>query len=330
MTNGRFISIPAKSVNEGDILVTTDDRGRASRNSMRVDELGDGTDGKINLRLGDDGLALDGFLPDAMLLIFRGGDMGDMRDKSEDPLLPVQEANLRAAGLGDVEIAGINARGGYRQACEDLAFMSSIQDMLDAYFAQRHVDVRNALRGFGWEGERGKTLTMSRDSGEAMRLVVDRVTPTPSRNIVAMSYVVAPASRFEMPGIGFFDDLSMSPLTVALQAHTMACDYIVFNEEGACVLEKFGHLIREKGQPEVTGADFAKAIQGVLGDATLSYPIRMALNLPVKFKVQKDSITSVFDTSNEAVFRVSPGGHLLDKGLSAAADDVETALVPAP
>lgn len=325
---GQFLKMTAGSVVAGDTLVVLGANGRPLASSMRVESVEAAPDGSVRLRLGVDGMATSGFQPQADLLIFRGG---DLRDVEETPLLPLQEAYLRGAGLGDREISRMNALGGYQKATEDAGFMLSIQDVMDAFFAKRSVDVRNALRQLGWEGTHGVTLTKNDESGEAMRLGVSAVKSAGSANVMAMSYVVSPVSRFEVPGVGFFDDLSMGPMAVALQAHTLACDYLVLNEKMPTILERYGHLLREMGSPVVRGADFAKAIEASMGVGySLDYSVKMALSLlPVEFKIAPESITMAFDANDAAVYRVGPGGALEDQVLKAPDDEDLTAFLPA-
>ena len=125
----------------------------------------------------------------------------------------------RAQGFAPTEAAG------YAQIVGNAAALEWWQDVLDSFFGSRLVDIRNALRGLGWEGgiypAPAWPLTHG-DGGAACRLVVDLQHVGAGRNVVAVSWRALDAGGAVLLQMG--DDLThdAAGMAAAIHAHTQA------------------------------------------------------------------------------------------------------------
>lgn len=92
---------------------------------------------------------------------------------------------------------------GYAQVTADESLQLKWQDRLDAFFQGRIVDVRNALRALGWDGDKGADLT----KGEALAMFRYK-TIGAGNNVVGMTATVYGAGPVPAD---FADDLTKTP-----------------------------------------------------------------------------------------------------------------------
>lgn len=98
---------------------------------------------------------------------------------------------------------------GYARVMADEALQLQHQDVLDAYFLQRIVDVRNALRGLGW-AYKGDGDRLLRKDGAWLAVAYKQVGA--GKNVVGTTYnVVTPDDR----PLTAIDDLTATPAQLA-------------------------------------------------------------------------------------------------------------------
>lgn len=98
---------------------------------------------------------------------------------------------------------------GYACVMADEALQLQHQDVLDAYFLQRIVDVRNALRGLGWAYKEGGDRLLRKDSAW---LAVAYKQVGADKNVVGATYNVVTSDDRPLTAI---DDLSTTPSQLA-------------------------------------------------------------------------------------------------------------------
>jgi len=96
---------------------------------------------------------------------------------------------------------------GYAAIMDDEAALTAVQDQLDSFFQTRMIEVRNALRELGWEGERFKTL-----SKNGVEAVFDLIQVGAGANVAGMTIN------------GIRDDLSKTPAELAAEVDALAAD----------------------------------------------------------------------------------------------------------
>ena len=96
---------------------------------------------------------------------------------------------------------------GYAAIMDDEAALTAVQDQLDSHFQARMIEVRNALRDLGWEGERFKTL-----SKNGVEAVFDLIQVGAGANVAGMTIN------------GIRDDLSKTPAELAAEVDALAVD----------------------------------------------------------------------------------------------------------
>jgi hypothetical protein len=94
---------------------------------------------------------------------------------------------------------------GYAAIMDDEAALTAVQDQLDSHFQARMIEVRNALRELGWEGERFKTL-----SKNGVEAVFDLIQVGAGANVAGMTIN------------GIRDDLSKTPAELAAEVDALA------------------------------------------------------------------------------------------------------------
>jgi hypothetical protein len=117
------------------------------------------------------------------------------------------EAELMAAGEAATEQADPTTPEGYAAIMDDEAALTAVQDQLDSFFQARMIEVRNALRELGWEGERFKTL-----SKNGVAAVFDLIQVGAGANVAGMTVN------------GIRDDLTKTPAELAAEVDALAVD----------------------------------------------------------------------------------------------------------
>jgi hypothetical protein len=127
---------------------------------------------------------------------------------------------------------------GYAAIMDDEAALTAVQDQLDSFFQARMIEVRNALRELGWEGERFKTL-----SKNGVEAVFDLIQVGAGANVAGMTIN------------GIRDDLSKTPVELAAEVDALAADAseaVSGQEEKHYSEQVIDALIRNHGWKQVT------------------------------------------------------------------------------
>jgi len=122
----------------------------------------------------------------------------------------------KAAGFDPTTAAG------YAQIAGNAAALLWWQDTLDSFFGSRLVDVRNALRGLGWEGGiyPAPAWPLTKGSGgEACRLVVEIQHVGAGRNMAGVTWRALAADGAELARVADLLTLDADALADALDIH---------------------------------------------------------------------------------------------------------------
>jgi hypothetical protein len=119
------------------------------------------------------------------------------------PLSSRQKSAIRYAsrdvGGADRLIKAIEDCGGYERLMRDTRSQEDLQDMLDSFFAERIVAIRNQLRGMGWydpePGLPARALHRKITDGRVCMMDATPGVVGAGRNVVGMTIVIRAADK---------------------------------------------------------------------------------------------------------------------------------------
>lgn len=107
---------------------------------------------------------------------------------------------------------------GYQKATQDEALQEAHQDQLDSFFQGRIIEVRNALRDLGWEGERHKPLSKTASTGDIWKFEPRYKQVGAGANIVEFYpqlYIYRDGQKVQTENWATEDRLTLSPAELA-------------------------------------------------------------------------------------------------------------------
>ncbi|MBB3923705.1 hypothetical protein [Xanthomonas arboricola] len=161
------------------------------------------------------------------------------------PLTHEEERSWRACGATDFdlgEIAEAGGMAGIRAGNEQTKL--NLQDLLDAALQHRLIDVRNAMRELGWEGDQYKEL---RKRIDGVPVVLDHKVEHvgAGRNVVAISARLRGPAQHTEDAYLVHDDMQVSPAEMALQILRAAQVRFGKQVDSAAAIRQVAELLRQ-------------------------------------------------------------------------------------
>jgi len=125
--------------------------------------------------------------------------MKSLSPRYNDPLPPNEIAVLVEIGVDAIDIEIFRKSGGYRRILRSNETKIDLQDVLDNVFGRRIVNVRNALRRYGWatdgSGEQSLSGPLYKTIADSHRLMLslDIEHVGAGGNVAGVKYVVSSA-----------------------------------------------------------------------------------------------------------------------------------------
>ncbi len=134
---------------------------------------------------------------------------------NDEPLSRAEETVWRESGADDLHIKIIATHGGYAGIRFNTDKELALQDILDHLMQQRIINVRNALRTLGWNGERFADLTKE-IGGRRFILRHDTRRVGAGQNVVGHSFVIREQSAdMDAPRLSIPDEMTATAQTLA-------------------------------------------------------------------------------------------------------------------